>query len=233
KLEETSQTYEGSPLVRYIEKRKELQETSEHLEKSRKSYKEQINLIKFKKEELEKKSSQMLNSYKAYENFFQENEKKALRSKTNVRLQQQQSVSLESELNRVSCEQQKLESEKEAKESECDKLKYLEQYLLNSFIPECSSIDNLISQYSVLSNTRNELNENYERDSQKLQTFAKQYAMESEEKHSKLLILSSKLTGLQNTLEDAEQDSQRWQAKWQHIQTTAAKKTLQLGKTKM
>ena len=80
---------------------------------------------------------------------------------------------------------------------------------------------------------RAELEDQFAIDTKSLENQRSVQLKESEWRHNKLMALNNQFASLQTTMEDAENEAHRWQAKWLHIQTTAAKKTLELGKTKM
>ena len=54
-----------------------------------------------------------------------------------------------------------------------------------------------------------------------------------QEKDGKILGYNNRLSGLQMRLDDAEGDAVYWESVWNRIITTAAKKTLLLGRIKM
>ena len=55
----------------------------------------------------------------------------------------------------------------------------------------------------------------------------------TEEKNNQILHYNNKLAQLQTRLDQAQSNAVKWESKWTHIQNTAAKKTLLLGRIKI
>ena len=54
-MAEKTSGYSGGPLARYIEKKRELAETSNELEKARSEYREKLEVLNLKRNEIKKK----------------------------------------------------------------------------------------------------------------------------------------------------------------------------------
>ena len=54
-MAEKTSGYSGGPLARYIEKKRELAETSNELEKARSDYREKLEVLNLKRNEIKKK----------------------------------------------------------------------------------------------------------------------------------------------------------------------------------
>ncbi|XP_020631843.1 coiled-coil domain-containing protein 42 homolog [Orbicella faveolata] len=68
--------------------------------------------------------------------------------------------------------------------------------------------------------------EKYEKEKGRLVKF-------TEEKNNEILNYNNQLAHLQTQLEKAQSVAVKWESQWTHIQNTAAKKTLLLGRIKM
>jgi len=68
--------------------------------------------------------------------------------------------------------------------------------------------------------------EKYEKEKARLVKF-------TEEKNNEILNYNNQLAHLQTELERAQSVAVKWESQWTHIQNTAAKKTLLLGRIKM
>ena len=55
----------------------------------------------------------------------------------------------------------------------------------------------------------------------------------TEEKNNEILHFNNQLAQLQTRLDKAQSNAVKWESKWTHIQNTAAKKTLLLGRIKI
>merc|ERR1712142_872969 len=55
----------------------------------------------------------------------------------------------------------------------------------------------------------------------------------TEEKNNQILHYNNQLAQLQTRLDKAQSEAVHWESKWTHIQNTAAKKTLLLGRIKI
>merc|ERR1712066_280404 len=86
--------------------------------------------------------------------------------------------------------------------------------------------DTLIATHSDLMSREQKNQEIMEREKQKFHKFM-------EDKNTEILHCNNQLAQLQTRLDKAQSEAVHWESKWTHIQNTAAKKTLLLGRIKI
>merc|ERR1712173_477444 len=86
--------------------------------------------------------------------------------------------------------------------------------------------DTLIATHSDLMHREQKNQEIMEREKHKFHKFM-------EDKNTEILHCNNQLAQLQTRLDKAQSEAVHWESKWTHIQNTAAKKTLLLGRIKI
>jgi len=108
---------------------------------------------------------------------------------------------------------------------------YLDKVLENA--EEFQEIREVIARYDTLTATHQDLLERETRNQEKYEKEKGKLVKFTEEKNNEILNYNNQLAQLQTRLEKAQSVAVKWESQWTHIQNTAAKKTLLLGRIKM
>jgi lipopolysaccharide biosynthesis regulator YciM len=98
---------------------------------------------------------------------------------------------------------------------------------------EFHEIREIIGRYDTLTSTHEDLVERGQLNQDKMDAAKRQLMLYVEEKTNEILNFNNRLAALQTRLDKAQSQAVKWESKWNHIQNTAARKSLLLGRIKM
>ncbi|MEN2497625.1 MAG: Coiled-coil domain-containing protein 42 [Marteilia pararefringens] len=223
----------SSPLIRLIECKKQLAIVSERLEKERKNFHQNLSEINDNAKQIDEKEKLLNASFRNYERFFDESKKKISRASAIIENQNQECIKMEKLYEKEKVTKQQMDDEIRKIEDEIKDLEKYEAYLNSSNLDGVKSIEIMIAKYEILESNMNHLSQSNK------QLIIEQNQLQQDNLkildgyQSKLMSLKNNIGSLEMRLEDAESETHHWHSKWMHIQATAAKKTLKLGKMKM
>lgn len=98
---------------------------------------------------------------------------------------------------------------------------------------EFSEVREIIDRYNTLVATHLDLLEREQLNQEASEQEKARLVRFTEEKNNQILHYNNQLAQLQTRLDKAQSNAVKWESKWTHIQNTAAKKTLLLGRIKI
>merc|ERR1719359_555724 len=108
---------------------------------------------------------------------------------------------------------------------------YLERVL--DLSDEFSELREIMARYDTLIATHNDLLNREQKNQITMEKEKQKFHRFTEEKNTEILHYNNQLAQLQTRLDKAQSEAVHWESKWTHIQNTAAKKTLLLGRIKI
>ncbi|XP_058889358.1 coiled-coil domain-containing protein 42 homolog isoform X1 [Acipenser ruthenus] len=130
--------------------------------------------------------------------------------------------------------QMKMESLQQRREELERREEQLKESLLkfNKFL-KLQEIREMIGRFDTLISTREQLLRKASDNQEKLESQRLELHHFTEDKSTQVLYYNNELATLQGCLDQACSNTVKWESTWNHIQNTAAKKTLLLGQIKM
>merc|ERR1719228_2928000 len=98
---------------------------------------------------------------------------------------------------------------------------------------EFSEVREIIDRYNTLVATHLDLLEREQQNQDASEQEKARLVRFTEKKNNQILHYNNQLAQLQTRLDQAQSNAVKWESKWTHIQNTAAKKTLLLGRIKI
>merc|ERR1712066_1093304 len=108
---------------------------------------------------------------------------------------------------------------------------YLERVLELS--DEFSELREVMARYDTLIATHSDLMSREQKNQEIMEREKHKFHKFMEDKNTEILHCNNQLAQLQTRLDKAQSEAVHWESKWTHIQNTAAKKTLLLGRIKI
>merc|ERR1712128_105396 len=164
-----------------------------------------------------------------FDKFLKENDAKRARAIKKSAEEQQLCKKKESEVLKLEELQQKLIEERE-------KLNEIYQNFMQKVLDaseEFSEVREIIDRYNTLGATHSDLLDREQLNQKASEDEKARLVRFTEEKNNQILHYNNKLAQLQTRLDQAQSNAVKWESKWTHIQNTAAKKTLLLGRIKI
>ncbi|KAK2177504.1 hypothetical protein NP493_594g00017 [Ridgeia piscesae] len=224
-----------TPATRLLEKRREMAEVEQALAAQKEEFQMKMESLQQRREELERKEYQLKESLLKFDKFLKENDSKRARAIKKANDERELKKAKEREIERLKDETAELVRGREKLQRKLEKHtiyhKYLDRVLESA--EEFHEIREIIARYDTLTATHLDLltaeNENQDRLESEKQNLMKY----REEKNNEILGYNNQLAAIQTKLDKAQSTAVMWESQWTHIKTTAAKKTLLLGRIKM
>jgi len=224
-----------SPATRLLEKRRETAEVEHALSAQKEEFSMKMEGLAQRRQELERKEQQLKQSLQKFDRFLKENDskksralKKAMDERTMIKQKEQMIEQL-----KVECTG--LESERDRFKQRLEKYTIYQSYLerVLELSDEFSELREIMARYDTLIATHNDLMKREQENQKTMEKEKLKFHKFMEDKNTEILHCNNQLAQLQTRLDKAQSDSVHWESKWTHIQNTAAKKTLLLGRIKI
>lgn len=194
-----------------------------------------IESLNQRKQELEKKEIQLKESVIKFDKFLKENDAKLARAVKKAEDERELQKAKQKEIERLQDEIKQQAVLKERLTSKVQKFqkfnKFLEQTVEHS--DEFQEIREIIDRYETLTTNYKDLLDIQKENDDQLNDQRRYLNSYMERKNNELLSMNNELAELQAKLDHAQNESHKAESEWNHLQTTAAGKTLLIGETRM
>ncbi|XP_058850820.1 coiled-coil domain-containing protein 42 homolog [Acipenser ruthenus] len=224
-----------TPATQLLEKRREMSEVEQALAAQKEEFQMKMESLQQRREELERKEEQLKESLLKFNKFLKENDLKRSRAVKKACDAREMARQKDRDMERLGEEIAVLEAKKERLQRKVEKnaifWKYLEKVSKKS--EKLQEIREMIGRFDTLISTREQLLRKASDNQEKLESQRLELHHFTEDKSTQVLYYNNELAVLQGCLDQACSKAVKWESKWNHIQNTAAKKTLLLGQIKM
>jgi chromosome segregation ATPase len=224
-----------TPATRLLEKKREMAEVEEALVATKEEFQMKMEGLQQRREELERKEQQLKESLLKFDKFLKENDMKRARAMKKTKDEQEGIRTKNTEIDRLKEELSRLQSYAEKQKRKLKKQamfkEFLEKVLEQS--PEFDEISEILARYKTLHATMEDLMEQDQVNQDAIDREKAGMVQVVEQRNNEILTYNNQLADLQGRLETAQAAAVKWESEWTRIQTTAAKKTLELGQIKM
>lgn len=224
-----------TPATQLLEKRREMSEVEQALAAQKEEFQMKMESLQQRREELERKEEQLKESLLKFNKFLKENDLKRSRAVKKACDAREMARQKDRDMERLGEEIAVLEAKKERLQRKVEKnaifWKYLEKVSKKS--EKLQEIREMIGRFDTLISTREQLLRKASDNQEKLESQRLELHHFTEDKSTQVLYYNNELAVLQGCLDQACSNAVKWESKWNHIQNTAAKKTLLLGQIKM
>lgn len=224
-----------SPATRLLEKRRETAEVEHALSAQKEEFSMKMEGLAQRRQELERKEQQLKQSLQKFDRFLKENDSKksrALKKATDEKLMIKQK---ESSIEVLKDECSDLELERDRYKKRLEKYIIYQDYLerVLELSDEFSELREVMARYDTLIATHSDLMHREQKNQEIMEREKHKFHKFMEDKNTEILHCNNQLAQLQTRLDKAQSEAVHWESKWTHIQNTAAKKTLLLGRIKI
>ncbi|XP_041083950.1 coiled-coil domain-containing protein 42 homolog [Polyodon spathula] len=224
-----------TPATQLMEKRREMSEVEQALAAQKEEFQMKMESLQQRREELERKEEQLKESLLKFNKFLKENDSKRSRAVKKACDAREIAQQKNRDAERLGEEMAILEAKKERLQRKVERnaifWKYLEKVTKKS--EKLQEIREMIGRFDTLISTREQLLHKASDNQEKLESQRLELHHFTEDKSNQVLYYNNELATLQGCLDQACSNAVKWESKWNHIQNTAAKKTLLLGQIKM
>ncbi|XP_067862454.1 coiled-coil domain-containing protein 42 homolog [Heptranchias perlo] len=229
--EETSAA-SATPL---LEKRRELAEVELALANQNEEFQAKMEVLQKRREELNKKEEELKHSIKKFDKFLKENDCKRIRAKNKIASETELVIQKEKDIVRFNSELVALIDEREELKKKVEKYAIYPKYLekVTKISNEFQDIRMVNARFETLFITHDVLFHNYQENQETIKIIKSDLNNFIKEKNNDAMKYHNSLAALQSRLDEAKAKTVKWESVWIHIQSTAAKRTLVLGMTKM
>jgi len=224
-----------TPATRLLEKRREMAEVEQALAAQKEEFQMKMESLQQRRDELERKEHQLKESLLKFDKFLKENDSKRARAVKKSHDERELRKGKEKDIDRLLVEITQLTTEKERYQEKLVKNSIFQKYMekVQESSDEFSEIREIIGRYDTLVATHLDLLERDQRNQDAIEKEKSRLVKFTEEKNNEILKYNNQLAQLQTRLDKAQSKAVKWESKWTHIQNTAAKKTLLLGRVKI
>ncbi|XP_029916585.1 coiled-coil domain-containing protein 42 homolog [Myripristis murdjan] len=217
-----------------LEKRREIIEVDKQLEAHREDSELKRKSLRQRRDEVLKREDKLKESLLNFDKFLKENEAKRSRGARKAENERRVALQKEAEIERLKAEIAALEEKKQKLQRRVERnslyWNFLKQVLKTAKFEEVwellGRVETLLINREQLQQRASEIQEQTDSQRGALQTYMDQQSCV-------LLQKNNLLSQLQTQLDQTCSEVLRWESKWAHIQSTAAKETLLLGQIKM
>jgi len=224
-----------TPATRLLEKRREMAEVEQALTAQKEEFQMKMESLQQRREELERKEYQLKESLLKFDKFLKENDSKRARALKKATDELETKCLKDKEIEKLNEETRKLSLNKTAMQKKLEQYSKFQKYLDKTLesAEEFHEIREIIARYDTLIATHNELLASENKNQDAIENEKTKLNKFMETKNNEILNCNNQLANLQTELEKTQSDALKWESAWTHIQNTAAKKTLLLGRIKM
>jgi len=224
-----------SPATRLLEKRRETAEVENALSAQKEEFSMKMEGLAQRRQELERKEQQLKQSLMKFDRFLKENDSKKSRALKKAMDERNMIKQKEESIVKFRQDCQALESERDRFKKRLEKYviykNYLEEVLELS--EEFDELRDIMARYDTLITTHQDLMSREQKNQWTMEREKQRFHKFMEDKNTEILHCNNQLAQLQTRLDKAQSEAVHWESKWTHIQNTAAKKTLLLGRIKI
>lgn len=224
-----------TPATRLLEKRREMAEVEQALGAQKEEFQMKMESLQQRREELERKEHQLKESLLKFDKFLKENDSKRARAVKKSQDERELRKSKEKDIDRLKVDIEELSKERDRYQQKLSKNSIYQKYMekVQETSDEFSEIREIIARYDTLVATHLDLLEREQANQDAIENEKAKLMKFQEEKNNEILYYNNQLAQLQTRLDQAQSRAVKWESKWTHIQNTAAKKTLLLGRIKI
>lgn len=224
-----------TPATRLLEKRREMAEVEHSLTAEKEEFQMKMESLSQRKQELERKEIQLKESVVKFDKFLKENDAKLSRAVKKAEDERELQKSKQKEIERLNEEIRSLSKLKDKLSKKVVKYSAFNKYLEHSVehADEFQEIREIIDRYETLTANLKDLLEIEKENEEIMNSKRKNLNIYEEEKNNEILSMNNRLAQLQSELDEAQNTKVEAENVWNHIQTTAAGKTLLIGETRM
>jgi len=223
-----------SPATRLLEKRRETAEVEHALMAQKEEFSMKMEGLMQRRQELERREHILKHSLLKFDRFLKENDSKKARAEkkateerimikqkdANIQILKDDCIQLEVERDRLRKRIEKYEIYHTALEKVLD------------LSEEFSEHREIMTRWDTLVANLRDLKVSELRNQATIEREKGKFSKHMEDRSNEMLSCNNKLAQLQTRLDKAQSESVCWESRWTHIQNTAAKRTLLLGKIK-
>jgi len=224
-----------TPATRLLEKRREMAEVEQALTAQKEEFQMKMESLQQRREELERKEYQLKESLLRFDKFLKENDSKRARALKKAADERDASSFKDKEIEKLIEETDILVQKKNKMQKKLERYSKFQKYLdkVLEVAEEFHEIREITARYDTLIATHNDLLANENRNQDAIEQEKARLNRFIEDKNNEVLNYNNQLAQLQTELEKTQSKAVKWESTWTHIQNTAAKKTLLLGRIKM
>ncbi|BFZ07572.1 hypothetical protein BsWGS_10611 [Bradybaena similaris] len=224
-----------TPATRMLEKRREMAEVDQALAAQKEEFQMKMESLQQRREELERKEHQLKESLLKFDKFLKENDSKRARAIKKANDERELKKQKDKDIERVTKETSLLQKQKEQLQKKLNKYTQFQQYMdkVLEAGQDFHEIRDIITRWDTLTATHADLLERDQKNHDRIEKQRQDLMKYLEEKENQVLNYNNQLSGLQTRFDVAQSEAVKWESRWTHINTTAAKKTLLLGRIKM
>lgn len=224
-----------SPATRLLEKRRETAEVEHALSAQKEEFSMKMEGLAQRRQELERKEQTLKQSLQKFDRFLKENDNKKLRALKKAKEERVLIGKKEHQIEELKSECRELETERDQFKKKLEKYTIYQEYLerVLEFSDEFKDLHEIMKRYDTLRATNNDLVEREQKNQEVMENEKQKFYKYMENKNTEMLHYNNELAQLQTRLDRAQSATVHWESKWTHIQNTAAKKTLLLGRIKI
>ncbi|XP_069038114.1 coiled-coil domain-containing protein 42 homolog isoform X1 [Lepisosteus oculatus] len=221
--------------TRLLQQRREVAEVEQTLATRKEDFQMRLERLQQRREELGQKEEMLKEALLKFDKFLKENDSKQSRAVRKARAERNMARQKDREIKQLSQEIAALQAWRERLEGKVKENAIYWAYLVSATdkSEKFQEIRELIGRFDTMLSTREQLLQResegqgrLEEEKQRLRRFVK-------ERSDLILQHNNQLAALQTQLDQARALALKWESKWNHIQATAAKKTLLLGQIKV
>ncbi|XP_013359044.1 PREDICTED: coiled-coil domain-containing protein 42B isoform X3 [Chinchilla lanigera] len=223
------------PVLRLLEKRQELADVDRGLQAQKEEFHTTMAALQHRWTQLEQKEQELKGSLGRFDKFLQDAEARRGRALRRAVEERERAGRREAEVQRLRAQLEDLRRERArlqrrlGRREPCARL--LERVLEQ--LPEFQEVPELVARFEGLADTRDALRQAERERRAELEAARAGLQRLRDAGQDELLALSRRRAELQQRLEEARERRLRWESRWIQIQSTAAEKTLLLGRARM
>ena len=224
-----------SPATRLLEKRRETAEVEHALSAQKEEFSMKMEGLAQRRQELERKEQQLKQSLQKFDRFLKENDSKKSRALKKAQDERVMIKQKEASIEELKGECKDLELERDRYKKRLEKYIIYQDYLerVLELSDEFSELREVMARYDTLIATHSDLMHREQKNQEIMEREKHKFHKFMEDKNTEILHCNNQLAQLQTRLDKAQSEAVHWESKWTHIQNTAAKKTLLLGRIKI
>jgi len=224
-----------TPATKLLEKRREMKEVEQALSAQKEEFQMKMESLQQRQEELERKECTLKESLLKFDKFLKENDSKRLRALKKAQDEKAARQSKNKEHALLQEEIVVLEEERGKIQETLDKHKKFHTYMdaVLETSDEFSEVREITSRYETLSSTYQDLLERDQSNQDLIESKRQYLAKFTEDRQNEIMSYNNDLSFMQGDLDKAKSKTVHLESNWNQIQTTAAAKTLELGRIRM
>ncbi|XP_063081765.1 cilia- and flagella-associated protein 73 isoform X2 [Cavia porcellus] len=223
------------PILRLLEKRQELVDVDRGLQAQQKEFHTTMAALRHRWAQLEQKEQELRASLGRFDKFLQDAEARRGRVLQRAEEERERAGRREAEAQRLRAQLEDLRRERARLQRRLERLDPCARLLERALeqLPEFQEVPELVARFQGLADTRAALLRAERGRRAELEEARAALQRLRDAGQDELLALSRRRAELQERLEAARERRLQWESKWTQIQSTAAEKTLLLGRVRM